>query len=135
MVIEDPAFLALTRTPSIAPSSVEVTCPLNAKPGAFAAPVKSNATRKGNASAVAMTNTEKNFLSIRPPRGGILNSGLKRRRRTRLLLTLDSSRRQACVARRRQRRLGASTRRAGVLPVVGGASHSSRARLNSLNRL
>ena len=65
--------------PSMAPSSVEVTRPVNAKPGEFAAPVKSNATKKEHASAAVMTNTERDFLSIRTsPGAGYLNSGSER---------------------------------------------------------
>src|SRR5882724_7811088 len=99
MVTVEPFFFELTSTPSIGPSSVELTCPVSASPGEFAAPVRSGTTKNSAAAAVTMTNAKKVFLSIRTsPR---LDSVLKRARGIRPLLTLGSSARQAHIGRRR----------------------------------
>src|SRR6266850_1929171 len=65
MVTVEPFFFALTSTPSIGPSSVELTCPVSASPGEFAAPVRSGTRKNSAAAAVTMTNAKKVFLSIR----------------------------------------------------------------------
>src|SRR4029450_5227080 len=99
MVTVEPFLFALTSTPSIGPSSVELTCPVSASPGEFAAPVRSGPKKNSAAAAVTMTNAKKVFLSIRTsPRP---DSVLKRPRGGRPLLTLRSSARQAYVGRRR----------------------------------
>src|SRR5215470_11007789 len=46
MVTVEPLFLALTSTPSIAPSSAELTWPVSATPGELSAPMKLDAKKK-----------------------------------------------------------------------------------------
>ena len=55
--------MALTSTPSMRPSSCELTCPVNAAPGELAAPMTLNAA-ENSVTAAAMAIARKVFFSI-----------------------------------------------------------------------
>ena len=62
MVMVEPAFLALTSTPSIAPSSAELTCPLSATVCAGAAAIG----RTANANRLRPASSGKRRMMVSP---------------------------------------------------------------------
>jgi hypothetical protein len=64
IVTVEPSRFALTSTPSMRPSSTELTCPVNAARGAVAAPVKPAAVKNTVSAAIATTTTRKVFFIV-----------------------------------------------------------------------
>src|SRR5262245_40427634 len=102
MVTVESALFALTSTPSMGPSSVEVTTPFNATPGDPAARMKSEAARNRTTAAVTTAAAKDNFFRIRTPLNQIVRLNMKTGPQAAPLLPSGSSARQAYIGRHRE---------------------------------